>query len=296
MELRQLRYFVAVAEALSFTKAAQKVHVVQPALSRQIRQLEDELGVRLLERNRRHTQLTEAGRVFLAEACALLEQSERAIQAAQKTGRTAQGQLNIGYVWGLFHSAVPVIIARFRQLLPDISVNLFDLTATEQAEALVEGKLDAGFIGFAQEAEGAGLAKRKVGSTVFVAALPEKHRAARRTPVPLSLLAEEWFLMISERSYPGASHYVTAACEQAGFRPKVLQAVERGYTILGLVAANCGVALLPESLRTLPHPGVVFRPLTDPPQGDLFIAWRASRRHPARDTFLTVASAGVAPR
>jgi DNA-binding transcriptional LysR family regulator len=95
---------------------------------------------------------------------------------------------------------------------------------------------------------------------------------------------------ISEQSYPGASHYVSAACERAGFRPKIARTVERGYTILGLVAAHCGVALLPESLRNLPHPGVVFRPLLEPPQGGLFIAWRASRSHPVRDTFLNVAA------
>jgi LysR family transcriptional regulator, benzoate and cis,cis-muconate-responsive activator of ben and cat genes len=289
MELRQLRYFVAVAQELSFTRAAQKLHLAQPALSRQIRQLEEEIGVRLLERNRRSTHLTDAGRVFLGEACALLEQTERAVRAAQKTDRAAAGQLNIGYVWGLFHSLAPAIIGRFRQLLPDIAVNLFDLTATEQADALVEGKLDAGFIGFAQEADTAGLAKRKVGTSLFVAALPEKHPVARKSPVPLRALADDLFIMISEQSYPGASHYVSEACERAGFRPKIARTVERGYTILGLVAARCGVALLPESLRNLPHPGVIFRPLLDPPQGDLFIAWRASRSHPARDTFLTVA-------
>src|SRR4051812_32832198 len=114
MELRHLQSFVAVAQELSFTKAAHKVHIAQPALSRQIRQLEHELGVLLLERNRRCTHLTQAGRTFLAEACALLEQAERAIRLTQKSARTATGQLNIGYVWGLFHSMAPATIARFR--------------------------------------------------------------------------------------------------------------------------------------------------------------------------------------
>jgi len=288
MELRHLRYFVAVAQASNFTKASQKLRVAQPALSRQIRQLEDELGVTLLERNRHGTRLTEPGRAFLTEACSLLEQSQRAIQVAQTSGRLDAAHLNIGYVWGLFHSTVPALIAQFRQRFPLVAVNLFDFTATQQASALLEGKLDAGFIGFAHEADGAGLSKRKIGTCPFVAALPQNHRAARKSQLPLEQLKDEFFLMISEESYPGASHLVSEACERSGFRPKILQTVERGYTILGLVAANCGVALLPESLRNLPHSGVVFRPLTEPPEGDLFIAWHAARRQPSRDGLLTL--------
>jgi DNA-binding transcriptional LysR family regulator len=289
MELRQLRYFVAVAQELSFTRAAEKLHLVQPALSRQIRQLEEEIGVRLLERNRRATHLTEAGRAFLGEACALLEQSDRAVRVARKAGSPARGHLNIGYVWGLFHSIAPAVIARFRQLMPEVAVHLFDLTAIEQAEALAEGRLDAGFIGFAREADAAGLAKRSVATCTFVAVLPQNHRFSRKSPLALRALADEPFIMISERTYPGASEDILAACEKAGFRPKISQKSERGYTILGLVAAHCGVALLPESLRNLPHPGVVFRALSEPPEAELHVAWRALHPHPARDTFLNVA-------
>jgi DNA-binding transcriptional LysR family regulator len=252
--------------------------------------LEEEIGVQLLKRNRRATHLTEAGRVFLAEACALLEQSERALRVAQKAARADCGQLNIGYIWGLFHGIAPAVIGRFRPLMPEVAVHLFDFTATEQAEALLDGRLDAGFIGFAREADAAGLAKRKVGTSEFMAVLPEKHRAACNAKLRLRDLADESFIMISDQSYPGASEYVTRACEGAGFRPRVVQTVERGYTIIGVVAAGCGVALLPESLRKLPHAGVVFRPLIDPPSGALYIAWRASKPHPARDAFLGVAS------
>jgi len=290
MELRQLRYFVAVAQELSFTRAAQRLHVAQPALSRQIRQLEEEIGCQLLERDRRGTHLTEAGRVFLAQACALLEQSERAVEAAQKTGRVTAGQLKIGYVWGLFYATVPSVISRFRQLLPQVAVHLFDLTATEQATALAAGRLDAGFIGFAQEADAAGLCKRKVGTSTFVAVLPQKHRLANKGPVKLRELAHEPFLMISEQSYPGASQYVSGACAKAGVRPKILQTVERGYTILGLVAGGGAVALLPESLRSLPHPGVAFRQLAEPLQADVYIAWRGTPPESASDTFINVAA------
>jgi DNA-binding transcriptional LysR family regulator len=288
MELRHLRYFVAVAQELSFTKAAQRLHIAQPALSRQIRQLEDEMGVVLLERDRRSTRLTETGQAFLTEACALLAQSERAVHVAQKVGRAGFDRLNLGYVWGLFHSVAPNLIAQFRQRFPEVSVNLFDLTAIEQAEALRDGRLDAGLIGFALEADAAKLAKRKIGSCTFVAALPRNHWAARKSKVALSALVDDFFLMISEASYPGASRVVAEACRQAGFRPKILQAVERGYTIVGLVAAGCGVALLPEPVSKLPHDGVVFRALADPPRGDLFLAWSAARRLASRDAFLSL--------
>jgi DNA-binding transcriptional LysR family regulator len=286
MELRHLRYFVGVAQELNFTRAAQILRVAQPALSRQIRKLEEEVGVVLLERNRRGVRLTMAGKAFLAEARALLEQSEQAIRVAQETSHAGSGHLNVGYVWGLFHSVVPATVARFRRELPNVAVNLFDMTATQQAEALVQGRLDAGFIGFAQEADAAGLSKRKVGTCAFVAALPKNHRAARKAKVPLATLAQDFFFVISEQNYPGASRFVLEACQRAGFRPKILQAAERGHTILGLVAGNCGVALLPEPLRALPHPGVIFRPLAKPPTGDLFIAWQATRTSPSRDTFL----------
>jgi DNA-binding transcriptional LysR family regulator len=286
MELRHLRYFVGVARELSFTKAARTLRVAQPALSRQIRQLEEEVGVTLMERNRGGVHLTDAGKAFLAEAQALLEQSEQAIRIAQKTGRAGCDQLTVGYVWGLFHSLVPATLARFRQQFPEAAVHLFDMTAMQQAEALGEGRLDAGFIGFAHEADGAGLAKRKVGTCAFIAALPKTHPAARKPRVSLATLAQDFFFVISEQNYPGASGFVFEACERAGFRPKVLQAAERGHTILSLVAGNCGVALLPEPLRALPHPGVVFRQLVEPPQGELFIAWNPSRSSPLRDALV----------
>ncbi len=283
MELRQLRYFVGVAEQLSFTRAAQKLRVAQPALSRQIRQLEEEVGVALFERGRQGVRLTGAGRAFLPEARSLLAQSAEAVRTARETGR---GSLNIGYIWALFHSLVPAAVAQFRRGQPEVSVNLFDLTGTQQAEALIEGRLDAGFIGFAHEAAATGLARRKVGECSFVVALPTGHPAARKRAVPLASLAQDFFCGISDQTYPGAARWVMEACRKAGFRPKILQAAERGYTILSLVAGGCGVALLPEPLQALPHSGVVFRPLSSTSRTELFVAWSADRESPLRDAFL----------
>jgi len=274
MELRHLRYFIGVADELNFTRAARRLRVAQPALSRQVRQLEEELGVQLLERDSHGVRLTKAGVAFRAEAGALLEQSEQAVRVARQIATTESQPLRLGYIWGLFHSLVPPLIERFRHQAPSTSVHLFDLTPIEQAQALLAGNLEAGFIGFAQEADAAKLSKCRVGSCEFVAALPKGHRAVRNAKVDLRNLANDFFLGISETTYPGASRHVQESCEKAGFRPKIVQMVERGFTILGLVAGGSGIALLPESLKAMPHAGVVFKRLTDPPVADLFLAWK----------------------
>jgi LysR family transcriptional regulator, benzoate and cis,cis-muconate-responsive activator of ben and cat genes len=288
MELRHLRYFVCVATELNFTQAARRLRVAQPALSRQVRQLEAELGVQLLERDSHGVRLTAAGRAFQIEAGALLAQSEQAVRVARQTGKLGSRPLRLGYVWGLFHSLVPPLIEQFRRQAPSTPVHLFDLAPSEQSRELLSGELDAGFIGFAQEADGAGLCKRKISSCEFIAALPKGHHAARKSAVELGSLANDFFLGISEETYPDASHHVQEACRRAGFRPKVLQMVERGFTILGLVAGGGGVAILPKSLKAMPHAGVVFRPLTDPPITDLFLAWKPQTPSPLLAEFLKV--------
>jgi DNA-binding transcriptional LysR family regulator len=271
MELRQLRYFATVARELNFTRAAAKLHVAQPALSRQVKQLENELGVALLVRNNRNVSLTARGQTFLAEAESILEQSERAMQRA----RGAQPEsLNVGYVWGLFHSTVPLALQKFRKLEPAVAVNLFDMSAAEQGRALAAGRLDAGFIGLAFEAEAARLEKQRVGSTQFIIALPEHHPLGKSRKLKLDALQNEVFLLISDEHFPGASQVMLRACAEAGFKPRTLQVAERGHTILSLVAAGCGVALLPEPLSALPHQDVIFRSPGNAITADLFLAFR----------------------
>lgn len=288
MELRHLRYFVCVAEELNFTQAARRLRVAQPALSRQVRQLEAELGVQLLERDSHGVRLTEAGRAFQVEAGALLAQSEQAVRVARQSGKPGSSPLRLGYVWGLFHSLVPPMIEQFRRQAPSTPVHLFDIAPLEQTRQLLADQLDAGFIGFAQQADEAGLSKRRISSCEFVAALPKNHPAARKSKIELASLANDFFLGISEETYPDASHHVQEACRRAGFRPKVLQMVERGFTILGLVAGGGGVALLPKSLKDMPHAGVVFKSLADPPVADLFLAWKPQMPSSVLEEFLKV--------
>lgn len=283
MELRQLRYFATVARELNFTRAAAKLHVAQPALSRQVKQLEEELGVALLLRDQRKVTLTAHGETFLVEAESILEQSERAVQKARGSG---QKSLNVGYVWGVFHSTVPQALLNFRKAEPALAVNLFDLSAAEQGRALASGKIDVGFIGLSFEAEAAQLDKHRVGSTHFVIALPETHPLVKARRVRLSSLQNEVFLLISDEHFPGASQVMLRACAEAGFKPRTLQVAERGHTILSLVAAGCGVALLPEPISALPHANVVFRPPADPVSADLFVAFRKNLDRRIRQTLL----------
>ena len=283
MELRQLRYFATVARELNFTRAAAKLHVAQPALSRQVKQLEEELGVALLLRDQRKVTLTAHGETFLVEAESILEQSERAVQKARGSG---QKSLNVGYVWGVFHSTVPQALLNFRKAEPALAVNLFDLSAAEQGRALASGKIDVGFIGLSFEAEAARLDKHRVGSTQFVIALPEAHPLVKARRVKLSSLENEVFLLISDEHFPGASQVMLRACAEAGFKPRTLQVAERGHTILSLVAAGCGVALLPEPISALPHANVVFRPPADPVSADLFVAFRKNLDRRIRQTLL----------
>lgn len=271
MELRQLRYFVAVASELNFTRAAASLRVAQPALSRQIRTLEEELGVQLLERSARGVELTSAGKVFLGEASAVVERTRQAVVNTRKSSRP---ELNLGYIWGLFHSTVPPLMKRLRQDAPELAINLFDMTATEQARGLSAGKIHAGFIGFAHEADAAGLDKEQVGVCQFVAALPRQHPLSRCRELRLADLAQEFFAIVSEESYPGARQIILQACQSAGFRPRILQNVARGFTVLGLVAGGCGVALLPETLTALPHAGVTFRKVRPAPTAEVYLAWK----------------------
>jgi DNA-binding transcriptional LysR family regulator len=283
MELRQLRYFTTVARELNFTRAAARLHVAQPALSRQVKQLEDELGVPLLVRNHRGVTLTPRGQTFLAEAESILEQSDRAMRRARVV---EQQRLNVGYVWGLFHSVVPQALQKFRAFEPGVAVSLFDMSAVEQGRALADGRIDAGFIGLAFEAEAARLEKHRVGSTRFVIVLPECHPLGRSRKIKLSALENEVFLLISDEHFPGASQIMLRACAEAGFRPRTLQVAERGHTILSLVAAGCGVALLPEPLSALPHTNVIFRRPAEPVTADLYVAFRNRFEEPLRRSLL----------
>jgi DNA-binding transcriptional LysR family regulator len=231
MELRHLRYFVAVAETLSFTKGAKKLRLAQPSLTRQIKDLEEEIGVRLLDRTKREVNLTEEGKSFLADAKRVLAHSTEIIESVQRL-RHETAPFNIGYVADLFYSSLPITLAALQRSLPTVSINLFDMTRGDQFRALEKGKIDLGFVGLRESIEERGLQFRSIASHKTVAALAKSNQLAKKTIIELRDLKPIFFIGMSDTAYPGYRHWLTTTCQQVGFVPKVLQDADIERTVI----------------------------------------------------------------
>src|ERR1700738_1471773 len=277
MELRHLRSCVCVAEALSFTKAADKLHTAQPSLSRQIKDLEGELGVRLLNRTKQQVSLTDEGRSFLADAKRVLALATETVESVRRLHSGEVRALSVGSVINLFYALLPKTLASFHQSFPTVSVNLFDLSCGEQFRALEDGKLDLGFVGLHEPIARRGLEFRQIASYNTVAALPKDNPLAGKATVELKALASMFFIGMSEASYPGYREWLTKTCRRAAFTPKVLQDVDLERTMIHAVAAGLGVALVPEQLKKLEHENVVFRPVNPHAGTDGCVAWRSEK-------------------
>ncbi len=288
MELRHLRYFVAVGEALNFTRAAKELHLAQPSLSRQIQNLEEELGVRLLHRSRQGVSLTLAGTSFLADAKRVLAHGVAIVEAVQSLDRREKRELNIGYVASLIYDLLPATLAAFQVTFPNVPVHLFDMTCGDQLRALADGTIDLAFVGSWAVRERSGLQSRPIAAYKTVAALPKNHHLARRSTVKLKDLEPMFFIGISEHSRPGYRQWLLESCGQAGYRPKVLQEAELERALLQVVAGGLGIALLPEPVTKIPHPDVVFRPLSPVLVTPFWIAWREEDRAPALQGYVDV--------
>jgi DNA-binding transcriptional LysR family regulator len=288
MELRHLRYFVAVADALSFTKGAGKLHLAQPSLTRQIKDLEEEIGVRLLDRTKREVRLTEEGKSFLADARRVLAHSAEIIESVQRLSRHEVAALNIGYVADLFYTLLPITLATFQRSFPTVSINLFEMTCGDQFRALENGKIDLGFVGLREPIEERGLQFRSIASYKTVAALAKSNPLAKKPIIKLRDLEPMFFIGISERAYPGYRHWLTTTCQQVGFTPKVLQDADIERALIQAVAAGLGVALLPDQVKKLPHENVVFRPLSPTVVTESCIAWKAENRSAALKAYVHI--------
>jgi DNA-binding transcriptional LysR family regulator len=274
MELRHLRYFVAVAEALSFTKAAEKLRLAQPSLTRQVRNLEDEIGVQLLDRSNNRVVLTEAGRLFLFDSKKLLAMSGESVAAAQRMSRGESSSLNIGYVANIHYGLLPATLGAFRKLCPNVALNLFDMTSAEQFLALDGRKIDLGFVGIAPARSGHSLLSECVAHDVMLLALPAKHPLAKKPKIRFADLAQQFFIGMADKTHPGAREWLAETCLGAGFKGRILQEADGEPTVIQFVADGLGVALLPEQITGLPHDGVVFRPLAPLLLRESTIAWR----------------------
>ena len=221
MELRHLHYFITVAEELHFSRAAQRLHISQPPLSQQIRDLEDELGVKLFERTKRQVHLTEAGKVFLELSYLVLAQLKQAIEATQQIGRGEVGRLAIGFVDSAMYTLLPGILRVFREQFPAVELRLHELTTAQQIQALYDKQVDVGIVRSAIIEPG--LSVECLLPESLVLALPETHPLSAQTQVSLSTLADELFILFPAKMGPVFYEQIITICQQAGFRPKVAQ-------------------------------------------------------------------------
>ena len=290
MELRQVRYFVAVAEALSFTRGAEKLHLAQPSLTRQIKDLEEEIGVRLLDRTKRQVKLTPEGQSFLVDAKRVLELSEEIVESVRHFSHDELAPLNIGYVANLFYDLLPITLASFQRSFPTVPINLFDMTCGDQFRALKDGKIDLGFVGLHEPIEERGLQFRPIGSYETVAAVAKNNPLARKSVINLKELKPLFFIGMSEASYPGYRRWLTRTCRKVGFSPKVLQDADIERTLIQSVAAGLGVALLPDQVKKLPHDSVVFRELSPAVKTESCVAWKTDNPSVALKAYVNIVS------
>jgi DNA-binding transcriptional LysR family regulator len=300
MELRHLRYFLAVAEELHFHRAATRLHISQPPLSQQIRALERELGVTLLERNRRRVTLTAAGEGFRDDARMILAAVERASERARDLARGSLGTLSIGFVGSaMFSPTLPDILREFRAGHPDVALALRELPTTAQLQALVGGELDVGVIrGPVADAEvDPQLELMTIQREHLVAALPADHRLATRRRLRAEELRGETFVILARREAPGLYAGLASTMGEAGGVPDDVLEVAEMQTIISLVAGGFGVSLVPASVGEVDRSGVAFRPIAgSTPTIELELAWRAGPGSPVRDAFLAVARPTRSPR
>src|SRR6266436_2212446 len=264
MELRHLRYFVTVAEELNISRASARLRISQPAVSRQLRDLEEELGVELFTRDKSKLSLTNAGEAFLAHARDLLRRSNEAAKEMASFRPQARRTLTVGYIAPVLASTLTPALRRFGHKSPDVDVVLREMTPGEQVKALRNGQIDLALAGnpwpeLANEFEVVVL-----GQIPFEAVLPDNHLLALRKRIGLAELKDETFIGFDEEHFPGRNDVICAACQEVGFTPRLRYRVESLSALLAKVAAGSGVTLTPREVGQLPHPGAVLIPLKPP--------------------------------
>ncbi|MGF1481843.1 MAG: LysR family transcriptional regulator [Cyanophyceae cyanobacterium] len=286
MELRHLKYFVAVAEELHFGRAAAKVHITQPVISDQIRRLEQELGVQLFSRTKRTVQLTKPGKLFFAEAKQILEQVEKAVTVVQKAERGELGSLIIGYTGPALYTVLPEIVRTFRDRSPEVELVLREICTHHQLEALRAGDIEVGFL---HPPIDGNFETVSIMTEKMVLALPEGHPLTSFPQIPVRKLSDQSFILFPQQEGPSLYSRILSICQQAGFNPKIVQEVTPQPTMIGLVAAGIGVSFVSASLQNLNRPGVVYRELDVPtPELELVAAWQPTGLSPVLQRFLEV--------
>lgn len=288
MELRHLRYFVTLAEELHFRRAAERLHIAQPPLSQQIRQLETELGFQLLYRTKRTVQLTEAGKAFLVQSRRILQQLEQAIEIGRQISRGEMGQLAIGFVSSAAYNVLPEILRMFRTCVPGVALELHELTSDQQLQWLRERRIDVGFVRPPVEDEE--FSSQVIFQEPLMVALPETHPLAQQAQVSLRSLSHQPFILFPRSLAPGLYDQIITLCQQADFSPTVAQEAIQMQTIVSLVAAQMGVAIVPASLQNLQRTGVIYKAVEEPtPKVAIASIWRHDNLSATVQRFLEIA-------
>ena len=261
MELRQLRYFVAVAEEMNFTRAANRLNMTQPPLSRQIQQIEDDVGLPLFVRGARPLKLTEAGRIFYAQAKRLIGESDEIVPLTRKLAQLSE-RIVVGFVPSTIYGALPEVIRAFREAAPKIEVALIEMFTIEQMGALKGGRIDVGFGRL--RLDDAQLTREILVEEPMIAVLPEGHvLAASHEPVSLAALARETLIVYPSAPRPSFADQQLSALRDHALEPAAVHEVRELQTALGLVAAQVGVSLVPKGVEGVRARGVVYKPMAE---------------------------------
>jgi DNA-binding transcriptional LysR family regulator len=286
MDFRHMRYFQAVAEELSYSKAAQRLHIAQPALSRAVKELEDRLGIVLLDRNRRSVALTAAGRVLLNEIGVLLQRFDEAIRKVQRTAAGDEGELRLGFIGPPTQNFLGRVLQEFRRRHPRVSVVLEERTPERVWEMVVRGRLDIGLTRPVLASRALGLKTALLRKERLCAAFPTNHPLARSASVRWRDLTDEPLIILARREGVGLHDAALDACRQARFNPKLAHTPSLVSTVLSYVEAGAGVGIIPDSVSSLGAGlPVVFRPLTPAHTVELVMVWSDEVESPPAAAF-----------
>lgn len=288
MELRQLRYFLAVAQELHFGRAAERAHIAQSPLSRQIKQLEDGLGVTLFRRTKHRVELTDAGRALIPEAQAILAATEQAQRSVLRAEEGMVGRLTVGYTSSAIHAAFPEILLEYRRQYPRVELVLRDNILTPgQIDALVDKRMDLGFL--RPPVRDAEIGLLTIARERLIVALPGEHPLAACGRIDMKDLAGEPFICFSRTLDSALQTLILRICQDAGFQPRIFQEVGDIPTMLALVSIGMGVALVPSSSRSMRVKGAVFRNIAGGgPPLEIALAWNRNIESAIRDGFINV--------
>lgn len=288
MELRHLRYFVAVAEELNFTRAAARLHMAQPPLSQQIRLLEREVGAQLLDRSTRHVALTVAGAAFLDEARRTLAQAERAIRRAKEASGQITSSLSVAFVESASSMYLPEVVRRFRCGHPLVRIELRQHTTSEIAASLARGEADVGLLRPTRAQPAVVL--EEIGNDPLYVALPADHRLSHRRQIALADLREEAFVVVRRSAAPELHDYVVGLFDGLGFAPRVADEAGERTTLVSLVGAGIGVAILPPPPSSVTESRMVYRPILGAaPSIQMCVGWHPRTASSAALAFVEVA-------